>query len=273
MQGKTRVANLSQRKGATGALFTSRWSPFSSFVAFRVWLRTDKSASLSCAQAPSAWGQDWPGGPEQQERIRDRLKAEISPLKAGWSRTCRVGRWAPLSGLRFGHPSAPFPRIYRTARPVGVATLFIPTFAFLLLRFGTGHGDLSQAAPLFWKAAFGLGALHLGDFGGLLAACGFVHLLFHLQLGSRELRLGRATRVELEHDSGAAFGAVIVLLGFPGGVGLTQSKISGDRNLGVLNGTGLGDQPLVRRDLGRNEFVAFIRIHAAIGFFFNVGGE
>lgn len=154
-----------------------------------------------------------------------------------------------------------------------MATLLIPTFAFLLLHFGTGHGDLGQAAPLFWKAAFGLGALHLGDFGGLLAARGFVHLLLHLQLGSRELRLGRATRVELEHDSGAAFGAVIVLLGFPGGVGLTQSKISRDGNLGVLNGTGLRDQPLVRRDLGRNEFVALIRIHAAIGFFFNVGGE
>lgn len=161
----------------------------------------------------------------------------------------------------------------RAARPAGVTTLLIPTFAFLLLYFGTGHGDLCQAAPLFRKAALGFGALHLGDFGGLLATRWLVHLLFHLQLGGRELRLGRAARVELEHDCGAAFGAVIVLLGFPGGVGLTQSKISRDRNLGVLNGTGLRDQPLVRWDLSRNEFVAFIRIHAAIGFFLNVGGE
>lgn len=41
-KAKTRAANLSQRKAGTGALFTNGWSPFSSFVVFRIWLKTDK---------------------------------------------------------------------------------------------------------------------------------------------------------------------------------------------------------------------------------------
>ena len=88
-----------REKGGSGACLPAAGLICTLLLHFKSSSGKINPANPSSAWAPSAWGQDQPGGPGQCRRSGDHLRTKNAPLKAGRSSTSLSGPRLPSSTL------------------------------------------------------------------------------------------------------------------------------------------------------------------------------